>query len=64
VDAELLTLMMQAGCRDIYFGIESGSQRMQKLIRKNLDLDDAIAKLRLATDLGMRVTVSLIIGFP
>jgi radical SAM superfamily enzyme YgiQ (UPF0313 family) len=64
VDEELLTQMMRAGCTDIYFGLETGSPRIQKLIRKNLNLDDAMAKLRLASNLGIRVTTSLIIGFP
>ena len=39
VDPELLELMWEAGCRDIYFGIEAGSARMQAISRKRLDLD-------------------------
>lgn len=39
IDDDILSIMSQAGCKSIYFGIESGSQRIQKLIKKNLELD-------------------------
>ncbi len=64
VDRELLSLMMRAGCRDIYFGLETGSPRMQKNVQKNLNLQDAVSKVHLAHSMGLRVTASLIIGFP
>lgn len=64
VDEELLGLMASSGCRDIFFGLETGSKRIQKLIHKNLDLDDAFRKVLFARDLGIAVTASLIIGFP
>jgi len=64
VDAELLALMRRAGCAEIYFGVETGSQRMQRLIKKNLMVDDAIQTLGIAARLGLNVTTSFIIGFP
>lgn len=64
VDEELLKLMVRAGCTDIYFGLETGSPRIQKEIQKNLALDDSVSTLRMATMLGIRVTASFIIGFP
>ncbi len=38
VDDELLERMSSAGCSSIYYGIESGSERMQKISKKHLDL--------------------------
>src|SRR3712207_5333972 len=38
VDDELIELMARAGCRGIFFGIETGSDRLQKVIKKRLDL--------------------------
>src|SRR5438552_3900675 len=32
IDEELIALMAKAGCRGIFFGIETGSKRMQKII--------------------------------
>jgi len=64
VDAELIELMARAGCASIFFGIESGSARMQKIIDKGLDLDESRRNTELCTRHGMRTTVSTIIGFP
>ncbi|MBI4244770.1 MAG: B12-binding domain-containing radical SAM protein [Planctomycetes bacterium] len=64
IDKKLLESMYSAGCDEIIFGIETGSQRMQQEIGKNLDVNDALCKVKLACDIGYKVTVSYIIGFP
>ncbi len=64
VDEELLALMAKAGCTGIYFGVETGSARMQRAIGKSLDLDHASAAIRGAGNHRMRATISLITGFP
>ncbi|WP_321473683.1 B12-binding domain-containing radical SAM protein [uncultured Paludibaculum sp.] len=64
VDRELIGLMKDAGCRDIFFGIETGSQRMQRVIDKDLDLAAARESLRTVDEAGMFSTVSLIAGYP
>jgi tRNA A37 methylthiotransferase MiaB len=64
VDAELLELMARAGCRGIFFGVETGSKRMQKMIDKHLDPVRAEDVINATERLGIRSTVSLIAGFP
>jgi radical SAM superfamily enzyme YgiQ (UPF0313 family) len=64
VDDELLDLMAGAGCVSIFFGIETGSKRMQRIIDKDLDPDRARVVIARAERLGMATTVSLITGFP
>ncbi len=64
VDPELIELMARAGCVSIFFGIESGSPRMQKIIGKRLDLEESRRNAALASAHGMDTTVSLITGFP
>jgi len=64
VDPELLRRMHDAGCRGIFYGIETGSQRLQKVIRKRLDLGTAREALKVTSNLGMHSVASLIIGFP
>ena len=64
VEEELLQLMARAGCRSIFLGVETGSQRMQKLIDKHLDLRRAEEIVETAEKLGISTTVSLITGFP
>jgi radical SAM superfamily enzyme YgiQ (UPF0313 family) len=64
VDNELLVKMGEAGCVGLYFGLETGSRRMQKLVKKRLDLDLVRPTLDMAEDLGIETTVSLITGYP
>ena len=64
VDRELLTIMKASGCKRLFFGIETGSARMQKKINKFLDIDTIDPTLSQAFELGFGFTVSLIIGFP
>ena len=64
IDEELIELMASAGCRGIFFGIETGSARMQKIIDKDLNLADSAACIRACDKRGIKTAVSLIIGFP
>lgn len=64
IDDELLDLMGRAGCRGIFFGVEAGSERMQKLIDKHLDPDRAETVIDVTERAGIGSTVSLITGFP
>jgi radical SAM superfamily enzyme YgiQ (UPF0313 family) len=64
VDSELLDLMYKAGCRGIFFGVETGSDRMQKIIRKNLDLREAAAVVEQTGKTCIEITVSMITGYP
>ena len=64
VDKELLERMQAAGCRSIYYGIESGSARMQAISKKRLDLNLFDPILDATQELGMAATVSFITGYP
>jgi len=64
IKAETFTDMKRAGCTGIFFGIESGSQRSQKLIGKNLDISKTRRIVEAAVASGIRVKTSFIVGFP
>jgi len=64
IDEELIELMARAGCRGIFFGIESGSARLQKIIDKGLDLKDSAARIQYCDKFKINTAVSLIAGFP
>jgi radical SAM superfamily enzyme YgiQ (UPF0313 family) len=64
VDAQTLADMHRAGCRHIFFGVESGSQRVQKLLQKNLDLARTCRTIEAAVAHGIGVATSFIVGFP
>ncbi len=64
VDDELLALMARTGCSGLFFGIDTGSERMQQVINKGLDLREAAARIESTRRHGIKTTVSLIAGYP
>ena len=64
IDDELIDLMAANGCIGMFFGIDSGSSRVQSLIQKRLDLAEAADRIKRTHRRGIRHTVSLITGFP
>ena len=64
VDEALLERMAAAGCVNLYFGVETGSPRMQAIVGKKLDLALVEPILTRAHALGIETTASFITGFP
>lgn len=64
IDDELLRIMKKSGCKEIYYGIESGSNRILKKIKKGFTIEKAIKILLLSGKYIRRVTASFIYLFP
>lgn len=65
LDETLLDNMRAANCVEIYLGIETGSKRMQKDIKKYLDVDKAEQTISYMKKIGINeITTSFIFGFP
>lgn len=64
LDDDLIDLMDRAGCRGIFFGVETGSDALQRRIRKRLDLQEARDRLRRVNRRRIPAAVALITGFP
>lgn len=64
LDRELIHKMKKAGCYRLTFGIETGTQAMQRYIGKNLNLDHARQIIRWANQEGLWTICTHIIGFP
>lgn len=64
LDFEMARKMRSAGCRLMQFGIETGSQRLQKVINKNLDLEKARQTLGMVYGLGIYTYADFMIGLP
>lgn len=64
VDRELLNKMSKAGCQRIYFGIEAGTPEIQKVLRKNIDLNRAKEVFKWARDYNISTLAYIIIGSP
>lgn len=63
-DEEMLLSMKKAGCYLIVVGMESGNERILKLINKKLDLNVARKNLKLANKCKINVLSSFMIGLP
>ncbi len=64
VDYPLLKHMHRAGCRRIYYGWESGSQRMLDVLKKDLTPEVIINAARMTRRAGIWAKVYLIVGSP
>ncbi len=64
VDEEMLTLMGQAGCNLISWGIESGSEMILKKAHKGYRMEQAYNALRWAKKAGIKNWGYFIVGLP
>lgn len=64
VDEELLRLMKEAGCWQISFGVESGSERLLKLINKNITLEQVKTSFSLTKKVGISIRAFFMLGLP
>ncbi len=64
VDPPLLQLMKKAGCYSLNFGIESGSERMLRLIKKKITLERIREQLEMAHEAGFSTGGFFIMGLP
>jgi radical SAM superfamily enzyme YgiQ (UPF0313 family) len=64
IDAPLMKLMFEAGCRNIYFGVESGSDRTLRAIRKGVTRAQASEVIPRAREFIPQVYASFMWGFP
>jgi radical SAM superfamily enzyme YgiQ (UPF0313 family) len=63
-DEETLELMARSGCRGLYIGAESGSQRMLDMYNKEISVDQIQNTCRWARKHGIKVAMSLIVADP
>jgi radical SAM superfamily enzyme YgiQ (UPF0313 family) len=61
---KLLRKMRQAGCIGLWFGIESGSQRILSKMKKGIDLETAKNVIHDTAKNGIRVQIFMIVDFP
>lgn len=64
VTPELLRTMSQAGCTDILYGVESGSQEVLDRIGKGITLEQVRRAVRMGREAGIRIFASFVLGLP
>jgi radical SAM superfamily enzyme YgiQ (UPF0313 family) len=64
VDEEVLSWMRKAGCTQISYGVESGSERIRKLLNKNIRTDQIKNAFALTIKFGILARAYFIYGCP
>lgn len=64
ISEPLIALMAKAGCNAIFFGIESGSERVLKIIDKDIPFEKTCEIVSLCYKYGISPNGGLILGFP
>ncbi len=64
LNEETLRAMKEAGAYNLTFAIESASPRLQKLMRKGVDLEKAEKVIEMAEKMGFIVNGFFMLGFP
>ena len=63
-DEEVADLLYRSGCRALAFAPESGSPRILKAVKKQVDLDHMLTAMRAAVRRGLKLSCFIVIGFP
>ncbi|MBF0385576.1 MAG: B12-binding domain-containing radical SAM protein [Candidatus Omnitrophica bacterium] len=61
---DLILLIKKSGCQAITFGVESGSDRVLRLINKDITVSDVVKAHKRALKFGFALNYHFMIGFP
>jgi len=64
VDEQVAEKMRQAGCVRVYFGIESGNDRVLGLMKKSISVEQARHAVQVMKNAGIQVGAFFILGYP
>ena len=64
VTKESLAKMKKAGCTDVWFGVESGSQSVLAAMDKGILIEQTVKAFKWAKEAGLMTVANVILGFP
>jgi len=64
IDLKLLEKMKKAGCEIIHFGVETGSPKIMKMIKKNVTIDQIKQGMKLTKKAGIKSVCFFMFGLP
>jgi anaerobic magnesium-protoporphyrin IX monomethyl ester cyclase len=64
VSKELLSKMREANCQQVFFGVESGCQKILDAVNKGTTVEQNKAAIKMAKKAGLFVAVSVMVGYP
>jgi len=63
-DPDLFRLMYESGCRQVTYGIETGSQKILDIIEKQTTVEKNFNAIKVAKEAGLKVRAQMIVGLP
>jgi radical SAM superfamily enzyme YgiQ (UPF0313 family) len=63
-DDNFMKKLINSGCRVLQFGVESGSERLLRMINKNIKINDVLEINQYLSNYPIRLRYNFIIGFP
>jgi radical SAM superfamily enzyme YgiQ (UPF0313 family) len=63
-DPELFRIMYESGCRQVTYGIETGSQKILDIIKKQTTVEENYNAIKIAREVGIKVRAQMIVGLP
>jgi radical SAM superfamily enzyme YgiQ (UPF0313 family) len=64
MSSEMLALLKKAGCQELIYGVESGSDRILRLMKKTFTAEHAAQVVHRTARAGIDAYVNIIVGFP
>jgi len=64
MNSELLMKMKKAGCDWLYYGVESGSDKVLREMNKNCNISKSFKVLKETHKAGIKVQINIMFGFP
>jgi radical SAM superfamily enzyme YgiQ (UPF0313 family) len=61
---ERAKILYESGCRTLCFGIESGSQKMLDLMKKDITVEENLKAIKIAQEANLTTIGYFILGFP
>mgnify|MGYP001613034196 FL=1 len=63
-DPEMFRIMYESGCRQVTYGIETGSQKILDIIEKQTTVEENMNAVIVAKEAGLKVRAQMIVGLP
>lgn len=64
VNPEIVSMMKEAGCRSIIYGLETGSEKILNVMEKRVSIQNNLDAVKWTVNAGLLSTPALVIGMP